>query len=491
MGDYRPGLGSPFQISIPSTKSASSIPEDITPLKYQPLNCSDNGLDSRCTCVDCPSVCATLPYVAPPRQPNDPRCTVGSVSCLTFSFLMIYTALVLFGLSAYSWKLSLRHRQKRYERVALSDPPLTSPTQASGANPFSHHISSTGREESSGMLEEDRQLVSTNGEVQSTAPSGSSRYRLGRGASLLDPTEQLQPRRSRINLVLRGFFYRLGWKCASSPALTFAIAAIVISILNIGWKFFAVETDPVRLWVSPSSEAASQKAYFDEHFGPFYRAEQIFVMGLPPKNLQDGDMQESKGLPEPTDVLSYSTLDWWLSHESAISELKSEPNGYTLQDVCFAPAGPGTPCVVQSISAWLGTDMSAWEKEGEYGWQARIEGCAASPAECLPEFGQPIDPKLILGGAKGNWMEAKSLVITYVVDNSLDTEKVEKAKEWERTLQQFLSNTQARSRNEANVQIAYSTEISLEAELNKVSSAIQVSVRRNATLIFVHEEHQH
>jgi Niemann-Pick C1 protein len=476
MGAYRPGLGSPFQISIPKTSSGSDreFPSGISPLTYRPLNCSDNGLDSRCTCVDCPEVCASLPYVEPPRAPNDPRCTVGSVSCLTFSLLIIYAVLILAGLSAYSWKLSLRHRQKRYERVAMTDPPLTSPTQASGANPFSHHISSAREEYSNdlgGLDGDDRQHTPGNGEVQSTAPSGSSRFRLGRGASLLDPIDQLQPRRSKINLVLRGFFYRLGWTCASSPALTFGVAALCIAILNIGWRYFQVETNPVRLWVSPSSEAASQKAYFDEHFGPFYRAEQIFVMGVPPgSSLEDNDdIVTSRTLPPATNVLSYDTLDWWLSHEAAIAELRSEPNGYTLQDVCFAPAGPGSPCVVQSVSAWLGTDMSQWDAEGEKGWATRVRDCASSPAECLPDFGQPIDPKLVLGGAQGEWLNAKSLVITYVVANSLDEDKVEKAAEWERTLQKYLADLQANSRKQANVQIAYSTEVSLEAELNKVS----------------------
>jgi Niemann-Pick C1 protein len=113
--------------------------------------------------------------------------------------------------------------------------------------------------------------------------------------------------------------------------------------------------------------------------------------------------------------------------------------------------------------------MSQWDAEGENGWETRVRDCAASPAECLPDFGQPIDPKLVLGGAQGEWLNAKSLVITYVVANSLDKNKVEKAAEWERTLQKYLADLQANSRKQANVQIAYSTEVSLEAELNKVS----------------------
>lgn len=253
-------------------------------------------------------------------------------------------------------------------------------------------------------------------------------------------------------------------------ALTFAIAALIIALLNIGWKFFQIETDPVRLWVSPSSESARQKQYFDEEFGPFYRAQQVFVMGLPPKDASFNGSQEStttaaSHLPS-SNVLSTPVLDWWLTHEDAISHLRSTPNNYTLSDICFAPAGRGTPCVVQSISAWFGTDLSEWGED----WPARIDECAGNPSACLPPFGQPIDPKLILGGAEGEYMNAKSLVVTWVVDNSLDPEQVGRAEEWERELERYLARVEKESVEEANVKVAYSTGVSLEQELNKVRS---------------------
>ncbi|KAJ9091444.1 hypothetical protein QFC20_007634 [Naganishia adeliensis] len=296
----------------------------------------------------------------------------------------------------------------------------------------------------------------------------SSRFRLGRGASLLDPLDALQPRRSGVNTWLRRGFYRLGMRCARDRALTFAIAATIIALLNVGWKFFQIETDPVRLWVSPSSESARQKRYFDEEFGPFYRAQQVFIMGLPPPEASFNGTEESttptaaSHLPS-SNVLSTPVLDWWLHHENAISHLRSTPNNYTLSDICFAPAGRGTPCVVQSISAWLGTDLSEWGED----WPARIDECAGNPSACLPPFGQPIDPKLILGGAEGEYLNAKSLVVTWVVDNSLDPEQVARAEEWERELERYLARVEKESVKEANVKVAYSTGVSLEQELNK------------------------
>lgn len=109
--------------------------------------------------------------------------------------------------------------------------------------------------------------------------------------------------------------------------------------------------------------------------------------------------------------------------------------------------------------------MSQW---GEEGWQDRLEDCAGRPGECLPDFGQPIEPKLVLGGAEGKWLETKSLVVTYVLSNSEDPVAIAKAEEWEQTLRGYLQETAKRAREEAGVEIAFSTGVSLEEELNKV-----------------------
>jgi len=410
MGDERPGLGSPFQINFPSID---------TPYNRQPLNCADAGLDAKCTCVDCPTVCPTLPYVAPP---SSPRCHVGSVSCLTFSLLILYSIAILSAILYYSWKQALRHRQRRYERVALLDPPL-SPSANGGSNPLDG-------------------LMGRGGEDSESGPSGSIHFRLGRGASLLDPMDHLQPKQNKINAVLRRYFYRLGLFCAKRPIETFAAASVVVALLNIGWRNFKVETDPVRLWVAPNSESALQKHYFDETFGPFFRAEQIFI------TMKDG-----------SSPVNYDTLDWWLGVEEEITQLAS-PSGITLDQVCFAPMGRGTPCVVQSISAWMGDGLDQWGDD----WKSRVTNCANRPGECLPSFGQPIEPKLVLGGAKGDWLKAKALVISIVVDNFND-DRVKPAMEWESTLKDYLG---ALSHDRVNIH--YTTEISLEEEINKSSN---------------------
>ena len=42
-------------------------------------------------------------------------------------------------------------------------------------------------------------------------------------------------------------------------------------------KSLEVTTDPVELWSSPNSRARVEKEYYDSHFEPFFRSQQIIV----------------------------------------------------------------------------------------------------------------------------------------------------------------------------------------------------------------------
>jgi len=294
--------------------------------------------------------------------------------------------------------------------------------------------------------------------------------RLGRGA-FQDPVEASQPRQYRLNTILRRVFYRLGLAAASSPFLTFSLVLAIMSLLNLGWRKFDIETDPVRLWVAPDSESKLQKEYFDEHFGPFYRPQQIFVTSFsyPPITLDpiaNTDIRISSQDP----VLSYDHLQYWMDVESDIRALRSFPNGYSLTDVCFKPAGPQGACVVQSIGAWFGNDLSDYDEES---WEDRLVQCANSPVDCLPDFQQPLGPQNVLGGVPENapewnsYLDAKALVVTYVVSNSLDEVELAKAIEWEQALRAYLVDLSERIPSEAGMNIAFSTGVSLEEEISK------------------------
>lgn len=437
-------LGSPFQINFPLTS-----PADMPPLDKIARNCADNDLSSRCTCLDCPDVCPAIPPVSPPNE--GPICHVGGLSCLSFILIITYSLAVLGFLIGYIVQITIRkRREKTYERVALA---------ADAASPRIHTRGLVGAAS-----------LAQNPDEDSLGNQSESRH-LGRGASLLDPIETLQPRQYPLNSFLRRNFYKLGLFTASSPWLTFTITFFLIGLLNIGWKKFEVETDPVRLWVAPSSESKQQKEFFDEKFGPFYRTEQIFITSVA-GNLEtspDAAIGGAIDVGTRAPVLSWDHLKYLFEVEADIRALKSR-NGHTLRDVCFKPAGPRGACVVQSVAAWFGDDIYDYDEDT---WAPHLQACAQSPVDCLPDFQQPLAPQYILGGVpvkeSGNkaYLEAEALVITYVVSDSLDPEVQAKAMEWEEALKEYLINLAERSASETGLEITFSTGVSLEEEINK------------------------
>ena len=54
-----------------------------------------------------------------------------------------------------------------------------------------------------------------------------------------------------------------GVKAAERPWRTIGVAAVVMAVLALGLLRFRVETDPQRLWVGPSSQAAQEKAAYE------------------------------------------------------------------------------------------------------------------------------------------------------------------------------------------------------------------------------------
>ena len=72
--------------------------------------------------------------------------------------------------------------------------------------------------------------------------------------------------------------------CASHPVIVLFIASWVLAGLLYAAPDLELVSDPVQLWASPTSQSRKDKDYFDAHFGPFYRPEQIFVKA---KNLPE------------------------------------------------------------------------------------------------------------------------------------------------------------------------------------------------------------
>lgn len=322
--------------------------------------------------------CVDCPDRCPtlPDVSSQQGCRVGLLTCWSFAIIIIYSVALVGFVGGYIFTHLYMRKDLTYERLSMDD-------------------------DSSGPLFE-------------------------------------QPRQYWLNNRLQQWCHMQGFICAKYPWHVIAASLVVVGILSSGWSKFQVETDPVNLWVAPDSEAAQQKRFFDESFGPFYRTEQMFISG--------------------DNVVSYDTLKWLFTIEDEIRALQS-PGGVKLSDICFKPTGDA--CVVQSVTGYWQGDVSKLDPNT---WKSDLQSCINEPVSCRPDFGQPLNPDIILGGRDVNasWLDSKALISTFVVANSLNETQVNKAKEWEAVLRDYLQTVE-----KSDYRVSYSTEISLQGELNK------------------------
>lgn len=392
-------LGSPFQINFPRLAARKFF--GMRAADPAPKSCNDTDEAYRCACVDCAAVCPALPAVTEQKY-----CHVGLLPCLSFSVIAIYSIFLLLLVLAVAGHIAYqKHNQRKSERLRLLQDAALSDEEDDGD------------------------------EV--------------RNAGMLDRPQKYY----RLNSFCYNAFSSLGKNCAKFPSITIGICVVVVFLLSIGWVSFAVETNPVRLWVSPTSPAAQEKEFFDSNFGPFFRAEQAFLVN---------DTQPSG----PGPVLTYDTLAWWFNVENEIRHMKSGEKGLRLKDVCFNPTGAA--CVVQSLTGYFGGSFSGVRPKT---WQADLQHCTEEPGsqECLPDFQQPLQKDMVLGGweSNDNVIDSKALIVTWVVNNYPEGSEGEAhAIDWEKSLRDFLKSIQQDAK-ERGLRLSFTTEMSLEEELNK------------------------
>ncbi|KAI9274797.1 patched family-domain-containing protein [Phascolomyces articulosus] len=419
MGTKRLGLGSPFQIDFPPLK----VGDALTRYDDNGKACNDSDPQYRCACVDCEATCPLLE----PAPGEVPECRVGLLNCWSFAMVTTYGLIVLIVLILV---LTRNHRIGLWLQKGI------------GYN--------WQREENRGLyepvaLDEDE---SDGSEIE----------------NLLDPDHI--PKQYWLNSRLQGWFYRQGLFCARHPWLVIILGLVMVTLASAGWTNFAVEQDPIHLWVAPSSRALAEKEYFDNHFSPFYRVTQLFVVN------------EEPGQP----IASADRLKNLFKLEREIKHMQSDEHGYTLQDVCVHPTGDA--CIIQSVTGYWQGDIANFDPSY---WKDDLLDCAEQPSLCLPDFQQPLKPSAILGGYEGeDYLSARAFVVTFVITNSLDPTVISKADEWEKSLlRNILSKVNDRPEWKG-VRITYSTEGSLETELNKSSNTDALTVIISYLVMFIY-----
>lgn len=112
---------------------------------------------------------------------------------------------------------------------------------------------------------------------------------------------------------------------------------------------------------------------------------------------------------------------------------------------------------------------------------------------CLAKYGGPIDPSVVLGGFLKDgkmvqdppYKDANTVVITYVVNNYYEKDKLKPAMEWEQAFLDFMDNYTKLHKPEF-MDIAYRAERSIEDELRRESEGEIVTVVISYLIMFLY-----
>ncbi|CAN3368718.1 NPC intracellular sterol transporter 1-related protein 1 [Diutina catenulata] len=230
-------------------------------------------------------------------------------------------------------------------------------------------------------------------------------------------------------------FYAVGKICARNPGRIITANVVVCLVLASGLFWIKLEQDPIKLWVSSREPELHHKQYFEQQFGEWFRVEQVIV-------------SSNDGKP----VLDWDTVKWWFDEEEKLNDMG-------LESVCFKPLG-GT-CAVESFTQWFGGDRNQVSRDS---WKQQMQHCAQSPVDCLPSFQQPLGANLLFDNDDPT--KAHAFTVTVLVNsNSSDTDYTSQVEKFEKRVQHWMAKLK-----HPRVNVAYSTERSLEEELNQSSN---------------------
>ncbi|KAM5273630.1 NPC1-like intracellular cholesterol transporter 1 [Ctenodactylus gundi] len=321
-----------------------------------------------------------------------------------------------------------------------------------------------------------------------------SRRAKGRSQGVLAAPKHLHKRSLSPHTVLGHIFERWGTWVASWPVSVLVVSLMVVLGLASGLTFVKLITDPVELWSASNSQARQEKVFHDEHFGPFYRTNQVFLTApgrasytydsllLGPKNFSG--------------VLSLDLLLEVLELQEKLRYLQvwspEAGRNVSLSDICYAPLNPHntslSDCCVNSLLQYfqnnrtlllLTANQTLVGQTAPVDWRDHFLYCANAPLtfkdgtalalSCMADYGAPVFPFLAVGGYRGkDYSEAEALILTFSLNNfPSEDPRLAQARLWEAA---FLEEVQAFQRRMAGTfQVAVMAERSLEDEINRTT----------------------
>ncbi|KOC62540.1 Niemann-Pick C1 protein [Habropoda laboriosa] len=483
MGDAANNLYVPFQITYINTDEpvGSFIPVDTN---VTPCNKALNKNTPACSCVDCEASCPEPP--APPPLPK-PFTIFGYDGYAVVMIITFLCGSALFILSIVCFN-NRKQIVARGEEVGRQ----VGRRLAAGL----HHPGDGARialaaDQEDSPLQSKRSSVISADDLPSgfdDEPQSTFIERLGAGTDKL----------------LAEFFCWWGTACAARPWFVLFSGFLFIVALGHGIKYIHVTTDPVELWAAPQSRSRIEREYFDQHFEPFYRMEQIIITSVGLSNILHNT---SNGPITFGPVFNDTFLKTIYKLQEEIKQITTA-NNYTLANICYAPltnafTGPPTvsQCVIQSIwGYWQDSidnfdDSSIDEDNFTVNYLDHFRVCSqnAYNPECLAPYGGPVEPAIAVGGFlspgqdlhNSSYESATAIILSILVNNYHNKSKLHPAMEWEESYVKFMKDW-IKTKKPAFMDIAFTSERSIEDELNRESQSDVLTILVSYIIMFAY-----
>ncbi|XP_034945792.1 NPC intracellular cholesterol transporter 1 isoform X2 [Chelonus insularis] len=481
MGDAKNNYYVPFQITYIGTDNKVGPFSPLDPVVV-PCNKALNPGTPACSCADCEESCPIPP--APPQPPKP-------FKILGYDGIAVIMTIIFVGISTF-FLLSIVCFSKRKQIVARGEEVGRQVGRRLAAG--LHHPGDVARI----ALAADQE----DSPLQSKRSSVISAEDLPSGLSDQESTV-IERLGANTDKFLQEFFCKWGTFCAKQSWVILLGGFVCVIFLSTGIRYMHVTTDPVQLWASPSSRSRLERTYFDSHFEPFYRTEQIIITS---KGLPNIEHNTFNGPVTFGPVFNKTFLEHIFKLQEGIKAIRTE-NNFTLADVCFAPltndfTGPPTveKCVIQSLWGYWQDDLNKFNESSQednktINYLNHFLSCTGNAygPDCLAPYGGPVEPAIAVGGfppasnprEHPSYEKATAIIMTILVNNYHNKTKLIPAMEWEKAFIEFMENWVATAKPEY-MDLAFTSERSIEDELNRESQSDIITILVSYIIMFAY-----
>ncbi|CAJ0934978.1 unnamed protein product, partial [Mesorhabditis belari] len=303
---------------------------------------------------------------------------------------------------------------------------------------------------------------------------------------------------------------------------------VVALLLTVPVYKLSFSEELVDMWSAPHSRARIEKEFFDKHFSPFMRTEQVTIYPQKfPHDVKAGDSFNSANGETFGPVFRRPFLDYAFKLIKGIYEIQVETclddrklnledlsdckkkHNVTLDEICLKPMGAQSPCLVISPTSYFQNDptklnlekkveapteaskVDDWDyyvDESEkkatptiYTYLDHLQDCIRNPMNlrtrlglsCLGDYGGTIQPQFVFGNDDKslNSSFAVGIMMTFPISNAPGVQR--KAMAWEKAFIAFMKNSHHHSYT-----ISFMSERSIQDE-------IEAETKSDAILILI------